>query len=169
MTDRNTRENLQRILGGLGGDTMARVRFGDAEGEIFDVENPVSKALGWFEQLFTAMHDAGGKEAAKQGWAMLHILTVALAGSVNMDADIRRRDANRPNAAKGGATPRRIPWRDAALPLAKAYVADHPKYRKSELHRHIRAKKIDNLPVERAVTNQIQKWIERGDLIPSRK
>ena len=166
MTGRSPRDNLHRILWDMGGDVMARVRFGDARGEIFDVENPVSKALAWFEQLFSAMHDASGEEAAKQGWAMLHILTVALAGSVNVDSDIRRRDANRPNAAKGGAARRKIPWRDASLPIAKAHVADHAKYSKSGLASHIGKQKIQALPGARAVTNQIGKWIEKGD-IPS--
>jgi hypothetical protein len=42
---RGDRENLHRILEGLGGDLMARVHFGDEGREIFDVENPVAKAL----------------------------------------------------------------------------------------------------------------------------
>src|ERR1700722_19639918 len=125
MTGRSDRENLHRILLGLG---AIDEKFSYEEVGIIDVQMPITKALAWFEQLFSAMHNAGGEEAAKQGWAMLHILTVALATSVNVDADVRRRDANRPNAAKGGATPRKIPWRDAALPLAKAYVTDHPRY-----------------------------------------
>ena len=162
---------LHRILEGLGGDVMARVRFGDEGGVIFDVEDPVSKALAWFEELFSAMQEAGGEEAAKQGWAMLHILTVALASGVNVSADLRQRTS----AAGGGKKTAeilkeraRMAWQAEALRVAKVFVASNPKYSQDELASHI--EHMCDPPVGHAqIISVISKWQKDGDILRSRK
>ena len=58
-------------------------KFSFEEVGIIDVHDADCQGAGVvFEELFGAMHDAGGEDggAAKQGWAMLYILTISLAG-----------------------------------------------------------------------------------------
>ena len=170
-TERGERVNLHGILEGLGGDVMARVRFGDAAGEIFDVENPVPKAIAWFEQLFSAMHEAGGEEAAKQGRAMLHILTVALAIGVNVSADLRQRAS----AGGGGRKTAEIlkerawvGWQAEALRVAGDFVATNPKYSQDALASHIQY--ICDPQVGHAqIKSVISKWQKDGSILRSRK
>jgi hypothetical protein len=117
------------------------------------------------------MHDAGGEEEAKQGWAMLHILTIALAGGVHVSEDLRRRAS----AAGGGKKTAeilkeraRVGWQAEALRVARDFVASNPKYSQDELASHI--EHMCDPPVGHTqIKRVISKWQKDGEIPRSRK
>lgn len=154
MTGRSDRENLHRILLGLG---AIDEKFSFEEVGIIDVQMPITKALAWFEELFGAMHDAGGEEAAKQGWAMLYILTISLAGGVNATADDRYKEPRR----RGGKQPK-IKWEDEprnadARSTLLAMLAKNPKAKVADVMEALRQATGDLRVTEVTLRNAIKR------------
>lgn len=155
---------LFKIMEVLGVDILDRLQFGVQETKrvIFDIEDPIVTAVKELDELFITPCVATNPELARRGYALLATLLTSAVGVGQIHKELYRLDALRKIGAAGGKAPRDKvrKWTAEALPIAKAYAASHPNYRKSRLEAHLTGKQIKGAPGERAIRNQISKWQE---------